>query len=217
MAQDDRKHTWTAKGKKFDAVTSQPGANEEDIIIKEIKRSVSMDNGTDPYGQAIDANLAVQLMASLLRKLNEANLNFAGIETQKDSANQTLSFTQEDFLRELMLLSFGMTFDKNMILKILSQPTCEGIRYYLCMKQLPQPSGTAKDFLSLIMVGVDAEGNDLHYRKDAQPLTDDNETESLTVEYAHPPTTTDENGFLDDPRLVLFGIAKSIAAKPVSN
>src|ERR1700752_2897767 len=79
-----------------------------------------------------------------------------------------------DWLIELLRNSFAVTMDKSILLKTLSQPECEGIRYYLAMKRRPENQYKQKDEveltdsegkpvkLTLVTVGVDKVGTDLH-------------------------------------------------------
>ena len=49
------------------------------------------------------------------------------------------------------------------MLKIISQPGCEGLRLYHCLKTDNKGKPTA---LSVVIVGVDAKGQDLYYEFD---------------------------------------------------
>jgi hypothetical protein len=89
-------------------------------------------------------------------------------------------------------LAYGVTFDKTIVLKILSQPNCEGLRSYLCARKLTDGS----IHYSLVMVGVDCNGFDLNYPpachtpKQNKNLTLGDNTvvsESLVGEYGNPP------------------------------
>jgi len=86
-------------------------------------------------------------------------------------------------------------------LKTLSQPECEGIRYYLAMKRTKDDKG--KDLpelldsqgkpvkLTLVTVGVNKQGFDLHFKfdPDKHKTTEipDIENESLCTEYPRTP------------------------------
>ena len=90
----------------------------------------------------------------------------------------------EDFIwiKNLIEKGPGVTFDKNILLKMISQPRCEGIRFYPALK-----SKGKEFFLSLVIVGVNSEGYDLHYNEGDKKIMDAYITKSLTGEYGHLP------------------------------
>jgi hypothetical protein len=69
----------------------------------------------------------------------------------------------EDLLIRLLRNSIGITVDKPTIMKALGQTNCEGLRFYQCISTEP---GTVQQVLSLVVVAVDAKGNDLAYTFD---------------------------------------------------
>jgi hypothetical protein len=112
-------------------------------------------------------------------------------------------------------ISHGVAFDKDLILKILSQPNCEGIRCYFCAKgpdTSPQIKDTTNCAVSLVVVGIDANGIDLNWNTlstaaqassttqaisgtdrelDLTDLSDDDgSSPSLAGEYGSPPPPT---------------------------
>src|SRR5689334_25409973 len=94
---NDPKVTWKTTGRKLD----QPEDPLPSIDITEYLRSVSMDAGTEPYGIAVDAPLAVSMIKALWEKVS-----------QEPSTNT---------LRQMLEGSYGITFDKNVLLKTISQ------------------------------------------------------------------------------------------------
>lgn len=143
-----------------------------------------------PIGRPIDANLAVNLISDFYTEVNNAH----GSKTDQEVDEMDLPtvkaayFTAREFLKKFIGLDYGMTIDKNFALKVLSQPKCEGLRGYLCLKDNPEAP------FSLITVGVDQDGFDLKY--DTQG----------TVEYQ-------VNG--TDPDIVLNSIDDAPAVKNV--
>ena len=210
MAKPSAKHAWTIKGLKYD----KEGPVQGNIDINEDDPEMSMGTSTASYGKPIDGTLAIHLMGDLLKKLNEdLDLNIADSLFPKNHENLTVT---KSWLIELLKVSFGITFDKHIILKILSQPKCEGMRYYLCLKNQKNPdTGNMQDFLSLVLVGVDAQGKDLLYT--GTKLGDDGSimTQSLTAEYGHPPPPPPppDPPLLQDERYVLLRLAEQLLKK----
>lgn len=151
--------TWRTVGKKL----NEPHDPDPSINVIEYPRSVSMSEGDEPYGIPIDAPLAVSLIKALHEKIS--------------------SLPPESDFRQMMEGSFAITFDKNLLLKTISQPKCEGVRFYPCLKEGPEE----KDVLSLVTVGVDEDGNDLLYEFQEDVSVEDIPTTSLLAEYGHPP------------------------------
>jgi hypothetical protein len=134
-------------------------------------------------GIPIDANLAIYLIKRLSDKLS--------------LIQKTLPANGEDeqWLLDLLINSLSISIDKNGLLKTLSQPGCEGIRFYLCTKleKDDDEPDNFSDILSLVTVGIDKDGKDLGYdfnQASANEIADNIfkvETESLTTEYSYPP------------------------------
>lgn len=185
--------TWRAKKIK------DPEAKEAEEFI-DIYEDLSLSVNMDPiepkpdkaptkksrlFGIPLDAEEIVNLMKDLLIRLKCAGLDLSKLPYEKIEVNN------EEALRvlgQLLITSFGMTLDRSLILKILSQPGCEGVRFYLCEKK-----GKLKDefFISLALVGVDQMGQDLLYVEQDDPKKNPFKhvtTTSLTGEYGHPPT-----------------------------
>jgi hypothetical protein len=167
--------TWKTTGRKLD----KPDDPRPSIDITEHPRSFSMGEGSEPYGIAIDAPLAVSMIKALSEKVSKQ--------------------PPDNELRQLMEGSFAITLDKNVLLKTISQPKCEGIRFYLCLKK----SDKGEDLLSLVTVGVDETGKDLLYEYQSGLPVQNIPTRSLVAEYGYPPGKLQQSGPALDP-FVLF-------------
>ena len=168
--------TWKSDGRKL----NQPQETKPSIDITEYRESFTMGDGSQgPFGIAIDAPLAV----SMIRALQE-------IVMKQPADNE---------LRQLIEGSFAITLDRNVLLKTISQPKCEGIRFYLCVKK----SEKGEDLLSLVTVGVDENGKDLLYEFSEGTPVQDIPTRSLVAEYGYPPGRLQQSGPALDP-FVLF-------------
>lgn len=132
------------------------------------------------FGVPIDTKLAVDLIHKGFTK-SEAAL--------KMLENKNFDKENFDFIRDVINLNYGITFDKTVMLKILSQPNCAGLRAYLCAR----PVGIEDKHTSLVMVGVDINGFDLNYdyaRDSASIKVPEIPNQSLIVEYGYPPGGT---------------------------
>lgn len=168
--------TWKSDGRKL----NQPQETRLTIDVTEYRESFTMGDGSQgPFGMAIDAPLAVTMIKSL-RDL---------VSKQPD----------DNVLRQLIEGSFAITLDKNVLLKTISQPKCEGIRFYLCLKK----GAKDEDLLSLVTVGVDEKGKDLLYEYTEGTSVADIPTRSLVAEYGYPPGRLQQSGPAVDP-FVLF-------------
>lgn len=103
---------------------------------------------------------------------------------------------------KLLQYSAGLTASRSMLLKILSQPESRGVRFYLALKNPEDFSKKANlddGIFTLVMVGVDDTGTDLHYEYDANnhargdqiPKVD---TTSLPGEYPAPSGAVGDDG-----------------------
>lgn len=178
---------WTAIGRRLDM-----GADaDQEISITEINRSFSMGDGYMPYGVAVDAPLAIQLIRNFWLRLKE--------QVPDENA----------WIRKTLEKSRAITLDKNMLLKVLSQPESEGLRFYLCLKN----TNAGEEVFSLVVVGVDENGKDLLYeynRETHQSGIRNVATTSLIAEYGHPPGMTDENDTSGIDPFVLFRYSENI-------
>ncbi len=204
------RHTWTALGKTQASIQSKEPPKDP-ILIYEEPCSFRMDGTEDvPYGIAISTKSAVCLMAALLKDFEKAGISLVGLPLVEDDNAGTETEKNERRKKLLLLLvaSFGITFDKSILLKILSQPLCEGIRFYPCKKNVPDDTGEKKPFFSLVLVGVDKDGHDLHF--EGSTLDDIKSgppdiSRSLTSEYGHPPTQAD---FIKSEKFKLLRLAE---------
>jgi hypothetical protein len=190
---------WTAIGRKY-VKQGQFGrpSDPTDIPIKEQDRSVSMDDKKEAYGQPIDARLGIYLIRNLFDKLDDhhlLNLLFDSEETESEEDSKKHTRDLKKWLKKLLWYSRAITIDKNIILKILSQPLCEGLRFYLCLTPPKGATSTTDPFagnMSFVTVGVNCLGKDLNYNLTESLITAGNdvpdvETTSLVGEYGHPP------------------------------
>jgi len=136
----------------------------------------------EPYGIPITAELGIGLIADLQYLIQP-------IVAAATKESFSAAITDESFetLQELLRHSSAITIDKNVLLKTLSQPGCEGIRFYLCKKVIDGAS-----YLSLVTVGVTSDGQDLHYEYKPDRLQNGLKeaalpTSSLVSEYGSPP------------------------------
>lgn len=175
---------------------------DSDINVKEISRSVDMDNKPNEkaYGIPINAKLAVALIADLQSRLREKVNNFNNFLEDEDVREDL------EWLKNLLIHSSAITMDKNIILKTLSQPGCEGVRFYLCRKTIGDEK---QPFFSLVTVGVNKKGEDLFYEYSSETLklglkAAQLEDVSLLSEYSSPPppeTILNETRFTEiDPK-----------------
>lgn len=154
------------------------------------------------FGEPIDARLAISYIRDLWTKVNQKGLLDLPAKTapvrellSELVENKSDGFTAADWtelkgnldvldetiqvidtwMKELLGRSFALTMRKSLILKILSQDECEGLRFYLCVKRVGQTeAGESPDELAdlnlgedlklaLVTVGVDKNLKDLHY------------------------------------------------------
>jgi len=196
------KTRWKTDGRELPA-NYIPGNFEAtdaiDISVEETAMSVDMDpDGTEkkPYGIPVSAKLAVALMADFQDLIQPAS----------DTV------PEEDELKNLLRRSSGITVDKNVLLKTISQPGCEGIRFYLCKKLITLSDSSKETFASLVMVGVDADGKDLHYdfvreKLSGGLLAADITNTSLVSEYTTPPPPRTLTSQTIDDKFVLLQYA----------
>lgn len=191
--------------------------NNKKVAVIEKARSLTIPsdnpNSSDPYGIPINAKLAINLISDFHSYLKGPFLEkfINGKEIDLDKIQESFlkkggreSFTKDDFqdilnkLVDMLKRSCAITIDKNVILKTLSQPGCEGIRFYLCKKTictdreiLSTGNTTNEDYVSLVTVGVDEFGCDhlYKYSKNQKTTRSSNikQGQSLLSEYGHPP------------------------------
>ena len=171
------KATWKTDGKELPA-DYKPGSfvarDAIDITVMETPLSFNIDPedpDPKPAGIPISAKLGVALIADFQHQLES-----------KETGE----------LVDMLKRSSAITIDKNTLLKTISQPGCEGIRFYPCKKTVELADGTKQSFVSLVTVGVDINGKDLHYDfvkgALAKGLAAAGVTNSsLITEYGYPP------------------------------
>jgi hypothetical protein len=197
------KPRWKTDGRELPA-NYAPGNFEAvdiiDLTVEETSMSVDMYPASaekNPYGIPVSAKLAVALIADFQQLIQPA------------AADQPKA---SDELKELLIRSSGITIDKNGLLKTLSQPGCEGIRFYLCRKVVTLEDGSKAAYASLVTVGVDADGKDLHYNfvngKLDRGLVAANLTNtSLVTEFGAPPPPKNFTAEVPEDKFVLLQYA----------
>lgn len=96
-------------------------------------------------------------------------------------ANQVAAL---EFAADLLIRnSLAITADKGTLMKALSQPDCEGLRFYLCVSEVDSDGKPTK--LSLVIIAVDIRDNDLGYefKPEIRRNIDQIDTRSFTAEY----------------------------------
>jgi hypothetical protein len=169
------------------------------ITFSTDERNVTMPGSKVHSGRAIDADLAVHFIQNFFDyyTINVREPRMKAFEASKainDSAAME-KLAAKDIHDKILDMTYGMTLERDLILKILSQPKCEGIRFYLCGRIIEDDD----IHLSLVTVGVDCDGYDLRYNltdtaktgtatKDlSAPAAQSITTQSLTGEYLTPP------------------------------
>jgi len=199
---------WVGLGKQLN-VSPEKRVNEKDPVkegmvhIQENDKSFIMRGyeSAPPAGITIDANLAVYFIKKFHDKLNsEPFLNFLkkGFSTSSITEIENAEITK--WLKNLLIFSRAISVDKNILMKVLSQPGCEGVRYYLGLKQndafdpsVGETLKNPKQVMVLVLVGIDKDGKDLNYsfdpeiRSSVQSGVYDVTNTSVTGEYNYPP------------------------------
>ena len=150
----------------------------------------------NPYGIPVDADLAIALISDFHQLLKEPFREkfISGKDITASDINFSNHKMTESFIKsvnelvDILKRSCAITIEKNVLLKTLSQPDCEGLRFYICKKSV---NSVNKPYLSLVTVGVDKDGKDHLYSypksKNGNALAENIETTSLISEYGHPP------------------------------
>lgn len=228
---------WIAKGQKYQPNVSGGATPHEpgDIPIPE-EDGLKLPGGPNVFGEPVDAPLAVYYIRKLWQEVlgNDEHENLLKIadntkkffsDTKDYIDNDLKDFTKEEFKMKLDALtmlwekanhwlvalldnSFGITMDKSTMMKTLSQPGCEGMRFYLALKNKADEqqnekknetlSGELPIVLTLVTVGVDQCAKDLHFKFDSQKQDlneiPDIETSSLCTEYPRTPMIVGKHG-----------------------
>jgi hypothetical protein len=206
METDVNPNEWQVHGRCYDPKASNEYCENSITLPEQISNLGMREHPTkspgrgstiniETFGVPIDADLAVHLIKNGLS--NEGNILFD--QHIKEEVAKKKNDQSENFTLGVLTLLYGITFDKTIVLKILSQPNCEGLRAYLCAR--------IDGEVSLVLVGVDANGFDLNYdpgignSKAAQTPTN-----SLIVEYGYPPgpsVINKKNGEIDNHYVLL--------------
>jgi hypothetical protein len=218
---------WAVKGNTRD---SKKPEQKFDLQIPEVNPCIKMPVLKQTvFGSPIDANLAVDFICNFYKLFRVTPVPQPGKPFEKIIDNMNEAELKESLSNahqihtQLAKLNYGMTMDKNMLLKFLSQPGCEGIRFYLCSESQPQ------NHISLVAVGVDGCGCDLNFdikkcvhkpfpnkkNKASSPGEFTVDLASLTGQYVTPPGgggIEDKNKAISshdvDDSFVLLNIAK---------
>jgi len=236
---------------------AKPGEEPvEDIQVVESGKGLKMDDSTQKFGQAINAQLALFYIRKLWQTIEDNRIHDIVHDTEKimlDLKSRFNNMPQEDkdfaekafdliianaqkaldWIVELLDHSAAITMDKNIILKTLSQSECEGLRFYLCMKDRPEEDkkvvgdndpkkltgGLREQKLTFVTVGVDRCGHDLEYKyPDGRPQSTaeqripDIEDCSLCSEYPYTSGMLCSKPF-DDPGLKPYPLYKFAKTK----
>lgn len=196
-----QKIKWTVYGRslEWDSSTSnRPTVKpEQPLTITEDATTLRIPKTEGPYGEPISTGLAVHLIGNMLDVVNTYTTVLKNLEsfipkfTEKDLDKFVFSpdimVATLQSIQELIKKSMAITFDKSQILRLISQPGCEGIRFYQAIRK-DKESG--KDVMTLVCVGLHANAHDLNYSMDKSIPNSDNTCESLVLDWAHPPGST---------------------------
>lgn len=233
MAEVAKKRRWTVYGRVFnrpvgsvDPPTIEP---EKPLTIEEDATTLIIPNSEGPYGEPLSTGVAVHLIRNMYDIVKESNKVIDKIQdklspNKKDDDPLGFFLTPEEletleFLKKLIRDSMAITFDKSQILRLISQPGCEGIRFYQALRVVND-----KKVMTLVAVGLNRHACDLNYATTnddgsfAYKPNDhsDDTCQSLVLDWAHPPGgTTGGPGVNDtdkwniDPMFVLLKLAEA--------
>jgi hypothetical protein len=136
------------------------------------------------FGSPVVADLAISLIKNAYGVTEEIFNSY--LDSFEHPLDKSLA---EKSILDLKKINYGVAFSRSAVLKILSQPNCEGIRSYLCARPVD-----GLHHFSLVMVGIDINGYDLNYppadEKGGSLQNGDKaatDTKSLGLEYGNPP------------------------------
>lgn len=192
---------WTVPGRVYDKKTT--GSLEHTVTFEETAPLNA--------GIPVDAPLAVSLMKQLIelfpndvlypipgRKISDQLRDLIPTTSMKIHIDEKSDFVKslemqiaaiankvqdlEDATDVVLRNSLAITADKGSLMKALSQPGCEGLRFYQCVSG---DSGSDPRKLSLVILAVDGESSDLGYDFDPsfRKEIDKIPTRSFTAEY----------------------------------
>ena len=170
--------------------------SQKNLPVNTPRRSVVMPGSNATAGTPVNTKLAIRYMRRFL-KFYKLYLRTAEEKASKFHADNDKDALLELFKNHVKFhqrvyhMSYGMTMEKDHALRLLSQPGCEGLRFYMCSKDMG-----GKEVISLVVVGVDHRGYDLNFdpvdslvSSKADGVLDDVSDDSLGVEYNTPPYT----------------------------
>ena len=212
MSQESHKKRWTAYGFKLEkdsqGAKKPSSTSEHPLDIQEELHNINMGDLTKgPYGIPISTGVAVMLIKNMLDELSKNGFGYS-----KEGFNDAF---RNSVIGKLLLNSLGVTFDKSQLLRIISQPQCEGVRFYHAIRKNDKGESESA---TLVCVGVDKNGYDLNYFDEVNQKYKvnkvDDTCESLVDDWGHPPTFAKSIDFIEDkiknPRYVLWRLAEEL-------
>lgn len=215
--------SWDVVGKHFKP-NSKSNAQTEycQLTIPQTDLCVTMPDSNRPLGRPVEVNVALEYIANFVSNF-QLVYDPPGLENiEKLLGDPTVKALDlyinkvQKLAGKIMDLNYAMSLDRNVILKMLSQPGCEGLRFYLCAR----PDDDTKDVvdtdpadfdISLVIVGIDCEGYDLKYNYKKKQIFDQKnplgprkvgevtlpnlQMQSMTGEYVTPPYGVDNRIF----------------------
>lgn len=232
MADVAKKRRWTVYGRVFnrpvgsvDPPTIEP---EKPLTIEEDATTLIIPNSEGPYGEPLSTGVAVHLirnMYDIVKKSVQIIDSFLLNRKEGNAIDVLLTpdkIATLEFLKKLIRDSMAITFDKSQILRLISQPGCEGIRFYQALRVVND-----QKVMTLVAVGLNRNACDLNYATREQDGRVSNSTitcsdhtcNSLLLDWAHPPGGTIDPGGKDDdewtidPMYALLKLAEALEHK----
>jgi hypothetical protein len=200
MSKTKRISVYGKKVEKIKGEYSVSESNDHQLDINEVATTIRMpDTTVGPYGVPISTGAAVLLIKNYKEVLKEEKIDFTS-----ESANKSR-------IEDLLVTLQGITFDKSQILRIISQPGCEGMRFYPAVRK--NSSGDFDSF-TLVCVGVNENGFDLNYeeyKKENVFTKGADSCESIVDDWGHPPTISKDkllSAKMGDEHYVLMRLAE---------
>jgi len=219
MATNDKDTSWKVKVRRFKSVSA--GTTTDDLLEIPQKYLCASQwlKCQKPLGRPVNTNMAVKFIRNFLDDHQSLVDQFGYAEHNWESPDPKVKdffIHAKQYFDKIAKLNYAMSLDKNMALKILSQPGCEGLRFYLCEKKMDGdvleeakakniPISSDQMETSLVVVGFDICGKDLNYQYPKDATVQDGNTgaivpsgagkkaikdikmQSLNVEYVTPP------------------------------
>jgi hypothetical protein len=174
MTRDEKDTSWKVMVREFKQ-GSIVQTKDAQLTIPQKNLCTQMPGCTKPLGRPIDANMAVRFIYNFIHdyKTIYSHHEFENFDDMLNSLGKDelkrLVISGRNFTEMVADLNCAMSLDKNMALKILSQPGCEGLRFYLCERPKDidenniQNADDNQNEISLVVVGFDSTGHDLNY------------------------------------------------------